>query len=63
MQTFNHSLNAQCLEYHCELCGFGWCELDDVSDTYSCPNCSAADVAPFLAHPLHAVAATEEARP
>lgn len=55
--------HAQCLEYRCEHCGFDWCVLDETADAESCPNCSTADVAPFLAQQLHHAAIAEEARP
>ena len=55
--------NAQFLEYRCEHCGFGWCELDEAIDTESCPNCSTPDTAPSRAHSLHRSAVAEEAHP
>lgn len=55
--------NAQFLEYRCEHCGFGWCELDEAIDAENCPNCGTLDVAPSRAHSLRDAVIAEEARP
>lgn len=58
-----HFINAQFLEYRCEHCGFGWCELDEVIDADNCPNCGTLDIAPSRAHSLRDVDIAAEARP